>query len=80
MKISQSKVRVEPFNGMTDADEAPRRAVMPKISLQRPSPTQGNPSSLPKAAMTTRKALTTAPPSVRPMFEQRAGNTESVTS
>ncbi len=78
MKISQSKVRVEPFINMTEADDTPQKTVMPKISLQRPI--QDRPASLPKATPPLRKTLTTAPPSARPMYEQRAGGTENVTS
>jgi len=62
MKISQSKVRVEPFKTVPVADKNPDKII------------------LPKAAVPTKKAFTSRPPSVRPVTGGNASTGETTTS
>ena len=62
MKISQSKVRVEPYKSKPVADKNPDKI------------------ALPKATIPMKKALTSRPPSARPVSESNTGAGETTTS
>ncbi len=65
MKISQSKVRVEPYKAPV-TDEIPNKAVMPKIPTQKQPPAV-RVSPLKAAAPTKKAPMRPAPAAVRPV-------------
>jgi len=78
MKISQSKVRVEPYKATPVTHNSVNNIAIPKINASKPAP--AGPVSLPKAPPPVKKAFTLRPPSVRPITEGHSSANETTTS
>ena len=78
MKISQSKVRVEPYKAIPVMNKSANKVAMPNANAQKPTP--ASPVSLPKAPSPMRKAFTPTPPSVRPITENFSSHNETSNS
>ena len=78
MKISQSKVRVEPYKATPVMNKSANKIAMPKVNVQKP--TTASPVSLPKAPSPVKKAFAPKPPSVRPITEDYSSLNETSNS
>jgi hypothetical protein len=78
MKISQSKVRVEPYKAMPVMNISANKVAIPKANAQKPTP--ASPVSLPKTPSPVKKAFMPTPPSIRPITENHSSPNETTNS
>jgi hypothetical protein len=72
MKISQSKVRVEPYKAKTVTEDSVDEISISKMNASKPAPAR--PVSVPKAPSPPKKSVTSGSPSVRPISENSSGS------
>jgi hypothetical protein len=72
MKISQSKVRVEPYKATRVMEDSADNISLSKLNASKPAPAR--PVSVPKATNPPKKSTPSRSPSIRPISENSAGS------